>query len=57
MAYTGATNMWEFKTFKTFAALKAFYERNQHRYQITVVYIENGYACEYCKLVKPRMPR
>jgi hypothetical protein len=42
--------MWEFKKFKTFAQQKAWIEKNDYRYQITIIYINNGYGVEYKKL-------
>ena len=42
--------MWTTKTFPSFTAQSNWIERNEHRYQITVLYVNNGYAVEYKKL-------
>jgi hypothetical protein len=52
-----AAAMWTIKRFKTFKAQSEWIEANQHRYQIQVVIVNNGYAVEYRKLVTPRNPR
>lgn len=39
--------MWTVKKFKTYAAQEAWIARNAHRYQITRLYVNNGYAVEY----------
>ena len=53
--------MWQVKTFKTPAIQKAWCEKNKHRYQIVVIYINNdgihnGYAVEYRPLQLPCLP-
>ena len=42
--------MWTTKHFKTNVAMNSWMVRNWHRYQITVLYVNNGYAVEYRKL-------
>lgn len=45
--------MWKSKRFKTFAAQESWIEKNVCRYQVTRLYVNNGYAVEYRKLRKP----
>lgn len=42
--------MWEVKNFKTLEAQKVWIARNEHKYQIIVLFVNNGYAVEYKKL-------
>lgn len=42
--------MWDLKYFKTFEAQARWIEKNEYRYEITVLYVANGYAVEYRKL-------
>ena len=42
--------MWNTKTFKTEKAQKNWITANCDKYQIEVIYINNGYAVEYRKL-------
>ena len=42
--------MWETKYFKTKKALDRFMEANKHKYQMTEIFINNGYGVEYRKL-------
>ncbi len=42
--------MWQVRNFKTFAALKAWIAKNEDRYQIVRLFVNNGYAVEYRKL-------
>lgn len=42
--------MWEFKEFKTQEAMERFINKNKHRIQYEIVYINNGFAVEYRKL-------
>lgn len=42
--------MWQTKHFKTEAAQEAWIERNEGRFQITRLFVNNGYAVEYRKL-------
>ena len=42
--------MWKFKRFNSFADQVDWINRNDHKYQITVIYVNNGYAVEYRKL-------
>jgi len=42
--------MWKFKRFSSFSDQVDWINRNDHRYQITVLYVANGYAVEYKKL-------
>ncbi len=49
--------MWNVKHFKTFAAQSKWIAANEHRYQIVRIFVNNGYAVEWRKLVAPRMAR
>lgn len=42
--------MWDIKTFKTEKSMLKFIEKNKHKYQIDIIYIENLYGIEYKKL-------
>jgi hypothetical protein len=42
--------MWTTKHFKSQDAMDAWIEKNSHKYQITILYVNNGYALEYKKL-------
>lgn len=44
--------MWQTKFFKTFEQQKSWIAKNEHRYQIDVILVSNGYAVEYRKLRK-----
>lgn len=44
--------MWELKTFKTQAAQNNWIAKNEHKYQIVVIYLNNEYGVEYRKLRK-----
>jgi len=39
--------MWTLKTFKTFKAMNAWCEKNDYRYWIVPIVVNNGYAVEY----------
>jgi hypothetical protein len=39
--------MWYIKHFKSFASQSRWIERNRHRCQITILFVNNGYAIEY----------
>jgi len=39
--------MWQVKKFKTQQALNDWQANNSHRYQIDIIYINNGFAVEY----------
>lgn len=39
--------MWRVRKFQSFAAQERWRTANAHRYQIVVIYINNGYAVEY----------
>jgi len=49
--------MWKFKKFTSAEAQNAWIDRNKHRYQITVLFINNGYGVEYRQLVHIRAAR
>jgi hypothetical protein len=49
--------MWEVKHFKTHDAQERWIAANGHRYQIRRLFVNNGYAVEYRKLVRPINPR
>lgn len=42
--------MWEVKRFKTIERQRKWIADNSARYQINVIFINNGYAVEYRKL-------
>jgi hypothetical protein len=42
--------MWEVKYFKNYATQEAWVNKNGGRYQITRLFVNNGYAVEYRKL-------
>jgi hypothetical protein len=39
--------MWYVKKFKTQQELDSFIEKNKKKLQIDIIYMNNGYACEY----------
>ena len=39
--------MWKFKEFKTYLEQQRWIINNEHKYQIDVVFINNGYGVEY----------
>ena len=43
-------DMWTLKQFKTSDSMNEWIKANEHRYQITIVFINNGYAIEYKKI-------
>jgi hypothetical protein len=49
--------MWETRTFKTLEAQKNWINANDHRYQIEIIFVNNGYGVEYRRLVRPGLPR
>lgn len=44
--------MWNLKTFKTFESMCNFIAKNKGRYIMSQVFIADGYAVEYKKLLK-----
>jgi hypothetical protein len=42
--------MWQIKTFKTLAAQTAWIKKHESRYQIVILFIDNGYGVDYRKL-------
>jgi len=42
--------MWQIKKFASLAAQKSWIEKNEGRYQIVVLFVNNGWAVEYRKL-------
>lgn len=42
--------MWEIKHFKNYDAVLNFINKNEHKYQMDIIYINDGYAVEYKKL-------
>ena len=44
--------MWNTKTFKTKAAMQSWINKNNHRYQIEVIYVNNGYGITYKRLLR-----
>lgn len=49
--------MWEVKHFLNAEAQRKWIERNRFSFQIAELFVNNGYAVEYKKLVEPRLPR
>lgn len=41
--------MWITKTFKTEEKMINFIEKNKNKYQIDIIFINNGYGIEYRK--------
>lgn len=39
--------MWQTKHFKSFKQQEEWIEANQNRYQISRIFVNNGYAVEY----------
>jgi hypothetical protein len=44
--------MWQAKTFKTHEAMETFIQKHKSKIQYQEVFINNGYAIEYRKLIK-----
>ena len=44
--------MWEIKEFKTRQEFEDFWNKNQNKYQMTEVFINNAYGIEYRPLIK-----
>lgn len=42
--------MWQTKLFKTFDACQSFMRKHEHEYQMTLIYVQNGYGVEYKKI-------
>jgi len=42
--------MWQTKTFRTYQDQQDWITKNQDRYAITILFINNGYAVEFKKL-------
>ena len=42
--------MWNFKTFKNFNEQSKWINKNKYKYQIEIVFINNGNAIEYKEL-------
>ncbi len=42
--------MWQVKKFKTLEDKENWVKKNQHRYQIDTIFINNGYAVDYRRL-------
>jgi hypothetical protein len=49
--------MWTTRHFKSHAVQEAWILANSYRFQITRLFVNNGYAVEWRKLVAPRLPR
>jgi hypothetical protein len=47
--------MWTTKRFRDFAAQCEWIRKNRNRYQITPLFVNNGYAVEYKLLTVLRM--
>lgn len=43
--------MWKIKRFKDFVAQSEWVRANRDRYQIVELFVENGYAVEYKRLI------
>ena len=44
--------MWETKIFKSYKQQEEWIEANQNRYQISRIFVNNGYAVEYKPLTR-----
>jgi hypothetical protein len=44
--------MWNQKLFKSAAKAQAWMDANASRYQMTLIFIHDGYAVEYKKLLR-----
>ena len=44
--------MWTERLFKSYAAQEAWITKNEHRYAIDRLYINNGYGVTYKKLIR-----
>lgn len=44
--------MWKTKNFKSYESQQNWIAANRHNYQITIIYVNNGYAVEYKPLFK-----
>jgi hypothetical protein len=42
--------MWNFKEFKSYKQQMKWIDKNEHKYQIQIIYINNSYGVEYKKL-------
>ena len=49
-------NAWKIKKFKSDTALNAWVERNRQRCQIQLIFVNNGHAVTYRRLVEPKVP-
>jgi hypothetical protein len=49
---TGVDEMWQYKTFKTRAALIAWIERNGHKYQWQEIALNNAYGVTFKPLIR-----
>jgi len=43
-------NMWETKLFKTLDSMNKWIDKNQNRFQIVPIFVDNAYGIEYKKL-------
>lgn len=44
--------MWQAKEFKSRESMLKWIEKNNHRFQIVEIYINNGYAIEFKKFIR-----
>lgn len=44
--------MWQTKHFKSFKQQEEWIEANKNRYQISRIFVNNGYAVEYKLLIR-----
>ena len=51
------SGLWSAKTFKTFSAMTEWMKKNQDKYQMQVVYVQNGYSVDYRPWGKISLPR
>lgn len=42
--------MWQIKEFKTKEAMQKFIDNSEHKRQVEIIYINNGYAVEFREL-------
>lgn len=46
------THLWQIRRFKSLAAQNKWCREHQHTHQITILFVNNGYAVEFRKLIQ-----
>jgi len=44
--------MWNIKIFKNESQARQWMKKNERKYRMSIVFINNGIMVEYCKLIK-----